>query len=63
MELIKKFIEKYYETITFIDIVLIIFSIGFIKNSIINGVVIFLLFLLLAFMPEKAFEDSENTKK
>ena len=44
-----------------INIILIIFSIGFGKATLFNSIVIFLLFLLLGFMPENAFDDDEDS--
>ncbi|BFK81169.1 hypothetical protein I3900191A7_13140 [Clostridium baratii] len=62
MESIKKYIQKHSKTIVIIDIILLI-SIGFGNSGILNGIVIFLLFLLLAYMPEEAFEDDEDKLK
>ncbi|WP_338630274.1 hypothetical protein [Clostridium baratii] len=63
MESIKKYIQKHSKTIVIIDIILLIFSIGFGNSGILNGIVIFLLFLLLEYMPEEAFEDDEDKLK
>lgn len=63
MESIKKYIQKHSKTIVIIDIILLICSIGFGNSGILNGIVIFLLFLLLAYMPEEAFEDDEDKSK
>lgn len=63
MESIKKYIQKHSKTIVIIDIILLIFSIGFGNSGILNGIVIFLLFLLLVYMPEEAFEDDEDKLK
>ena len=63
LESIKKCIQKHSKTIVIIDIILLIFSIGFGNSGILNGIVIFLLFLLLAYMPEEAFEDDEDKLK
>ena len=43
-----------------INIILLIFSIGFGKATVLNSIVIFLLLLLLVFMPEKAFDDDKD---
>ena len=61
MEFIKNFVQKHSKLIVNINIILIIFSIGFGKDTFLNSVVIFLLFLLLGFMPEKAFDDDEDS--
>ena len=63
LESIKKYIQKHSKTIVIIDIILLIFSIGFGNSGILNGIVIFLLFLLLEYMPEEAFEDDEDKLK
>ena len=60
LESIKKYIQKYSKTIIIIDIILLVASIGFGNSGLFNEIVIFLLFLLLAFMPEEAFEDEED---
>lgn len=61
MELIKNFVQKHSKLIVIINIILLIFSIGFGEATFLNSVVIFLLFLLLGFMPEKAFDDDEDS--
>ena len=61
MEFIKNFVQKHSKLIVTINIILIIFSIGFGKATFLNSVVIFLLFLLLGFMPEKTFDDDEDS--
>lgn len=63
MEVIKTFIQKYSRMIVIIDIILLILSIGFGKSGFLNGIVIFLLFLLLTFMPEKAFDDEKDNEQ
>lgn len=62
LKFIKTYIQKYSRIIVLIDIILLIFSIGFGNNGFLNGIVIFLLFLLLAFMPEKAFDDEKDNE-
>ena len=42
-------------------IILLILSIGWGKATVLNSIVIFLLFILLVFMPDKAFDDDENS--
>ena len=61
MEFIKNFVQKHSKLIVTINIILLIFSIGFGKATVLNSVVIFLLFLLLVFMPDKAFDDDEDS--
>lgn len=63
MEFIKEYIQKHSKTIVIINIILLVFSIGFGNSGTLNGIVILLLFLLLAFMPEEAFEDDEDNSK
>ena len=41
--------------------ILLILSIGWGKATVLNSIVIFLLFILLVFMPDKAFDDDENS--
>lgn len=60
MEFTKAFIQKHSKIIV---IILLIFSIGFGNSGVLNGIVIFLLFLLLAFMPEEAFDDENDSGK
>ena len=60
MEFIKNFVQKHSKLIVTINIILLIFSIGFGKAIILNSLVIFLLLLLLVFMPEKAFDDDKD---
>lgn len=43
-----------------INIILLILSIGWGKATVLNSIVIFLLLLLLVFMPEKAFDDDKD---
>lgn len=61
LEFIKNFVQKYSKLIVTINIILLIFSIGFGKATVLNSVIIFLLFLLLVFMPDKAFDDDEDS--
>lgn len=59
METIKRYIRKYCKSIVIINIILLIISIGFGDNGVLNEFIIFSLFILLAFMPEELFEDNE----
>ena len=61
MEFIKNFIQKHSKLIVTINIILLILSIGWGKATVLNSIVIFLLFILLVFMPDKAFDDDENS--
>lgn len=63
MKLIKKYIQKYSKMIVILNMILLIFSIGIGNSGILNSIVIFLLFLLLACMPEEAFEEEEDKSK
>ena len=63
MEFIKNFVQKHSKLIVTINIILLIFSIGWGKATVLNSVVIFLLFLLLVFMPDKAFDDDEDSNE
>lgn len=63
MEFTKTFIQKHSKIIVIIDIILLIFSIGFGNSGVLNGMVTFLLFLLLGFMPEEAFDDESDSCK
>lgn len=49
--------------IVILNMILLIFSIGIGNSGILNSIVIFLLFLLLACMPEEAFEEEEDKSK
>lgn len=60
MKLIKQYIKKYSKTIVILNIILLILSIGIGNSSVLNTIVILLLFLLLAGMPEEAFEEDED---
>jgi hypothetical protein len=55
------FIQKHSKIIVIIDIILLIFSIGFGNSGVLNGMLIVLLFLLLGFMPEEAFDDENDS--
>ncbi|MEE0932510.1 hypothetical protein [Clostridium sp. D43t1_170807_H7] len=61
MEFIKNFVQKHSKLIVTINIILLILSIGWGKATVLNSIVIFLLFILLVFMPDKAFDDDENS--
>ena len=61
MEFIKNFVQKQSKLIVTINIILLILSIGWGKATVLNSIVIFLLFILLVFMPDKAFDDDENS--
>lgn len=61
MEFIKNFVQKHSKLIVTINIILLILSIGWGKSTVLNSIVIFLLFILLLFMPDKAFDDDENS--
>ena len=61
MEFIKNFVQKHSKLIVTIIIILLILSIGWGKATVLNSIVIFLLFILLVFMPDKAFDDDENS--
>ncbi len=61
MEFIKNFVQKHSKLIVTINIILLILSIGWGKATVLNSIVILLLFILLVFMPDKAFDDDENS--
>ena len=61
MEFIKNFVQKHSKLIVTINIILLILSIGWGNATVLNSIVIFLLFILLVFMPDKAFDDDENS--
>ena len=61
MEFIKNFVQKHSKLIVTINIILLILSICWGKATVLNSIVIFLLFILLVFMPDKAFDDDENS--
>lgn len=61
MEFIKNFVQKHSKLIVTINIILLILSIGWGKATVLNSIVIFLLFILLVFMPDKAFDDDEDS--
>jgi len=61
LEFIKNFVQKHSKLIVTINIILLILSIGWGKATVLNSIVIFLLFILLVFMPDKAFDDDENS--
>ena len=61
MEFIKNFVQTHSKLIVTINIILLILSIGWGKATVLNSIVIFLLFILLVFMPDKAFDDDENS--
>ena len=63
MEFIKNFVQKNSKLIVIINIILLIFSIDWGKATVLNSVVIFLLFLLLVFMPDKALYDDEDSNE
>ena len=60
---IHKFIQKYGQSIVTVTMILLIFSIGFGKATVLKSVIIFLLVLLLAFMPDKFFDDEDSDEK
>lgn len=55
----KALIRKHSKAIVIINCILLIFSIGFANSGVLNGIVIFLLFLSLGFMPKEAFDDDK----
>ncbi len=60
---IHNFIQKYGQSIVTVTMILLIFSIGFGKATVLKSVIIFLLVLLLAFMPDKFFDDEDSDEK
>ena len=60
---IHNFIQKYGQSIVTVTMILLIFSIGFGKATVLKSVIIFLLVLLLAFMPDNFFDDEDSDEK
>ena len=60
---IHNFIQKYGQSIVTVNMILLLFYICFGKETVLKSVFIFLIVLLLAFMPDKFFDDEDSDEK